>query len=52
MNVNGGDSENIGELLIVIVMEVHGGGGGGGGGGGVNKGRSKCKQWLWQQRWW
>ena len=25
MNVNGGNKGNIGELLIVIVMEVHGG---------------------------
>ena len=36
MNVNDGDSENICELLIMVVMEVHGGGG-----GGVNKGRSE-----------
>ena len=30
MNVNDGDNKNIGELLIMVVMEVYGGGGGGG----------------------
>ena len=29
MNVNGGDSGNIGELLIMVVVEAHGGEGGG-----------------------
>ena len=38
MNVNGGDSDNISELLIIVVMEVHGDGGGC---GGINKGRSE-----------
>ena len=32
MNVNGGDNGNIGELLIVVVVEMYGGGG-----NGVNK---------------
>ena len=43
MIVNGGDTENIGKLLIIRMMKVHGGGGGG---GGVNKGRSEGGQWL------
>ena len=43
MNVNGSDSENISELLIVIVMKVHDDKGGG---DDVNKDRGG--QWLWQ----
>ena len=43
MNVNGGDSENKGKSLIVIVMEVHRGRD-----NGINKGKSECGQWLWQ----
>ena len=40
MNINGDDNKNIGELLIIIVMEVYEGGGGCRGRG-VNKCRSK-----------
>ena len=42
MNVNVGDSGNIGELLIVVMVEVNGCEG-----SSVDKGGGESGQWLW-----